>query len=99
VAKVETLLADAVAKGAAIACGGDRHARGVTFFEPTVVTENTSETVLAREEIFGPVAPLYCFETEQQAIRMANATEYGQRISTRATAHAVGARWKRWTTE
>jgi succinate-semialdehyde dehydrogenase / glutarate-semialdehyde dehydrogenase len=76
-AKVEQHLADAVAKGARIAHGGRRHALGGTFFEPTVVTEVTPAMRMAREETFGPIAPLFRFESEQDAIRMANDTEFG----------------------
>ncbi len=76
-AKVEEHIADAVAKGARIALGGKRHALGGTFFEPTILTNATSEMLLAREETFGPVAPLFRFQTEQQAIAMANDTEFG----------------------
>jgi succinate-semialdehyde dehydrogenase / glutarate-semialdehyde dehydrogenase len=76
-AKVEQHLADATAKGARIALGGKRHALGGTFFEPTVVTEVTPAMLIAREETFGPVAPLFRFESERDAIRMANDTEFG----------------------
>jgi succinate-semialdehyde dehydrogenase / glutarate-semialdehyde dehydrogenase len=76
-AKVEQHLADAVAKGARIALGGHRHALGGTFFEPTVVTEVTPAMLIAREETFGPIAPLFRFESEGDAIRMANDTEFG----------------------
>ena len=76
-AKVEQHLADAVAKGARIALGGRRHALGGTFFEPTVVTEVTPAMLVAREETFGPIAPLFRFESESDAIRMANDTEFG----------------------
>jgi succinate-semialdehyde dehydrogenase/glutarate-semialdehyde dehydrogenase len=76
-AKVEQHLADALAKGARIAHGGRRHALGGTFFEPTVVTEVTPAMLIAREETFGPVAPLFRFESEADAIRMANDTEFG----------------------
>jgi len=76
-AKVEQHLADAVAKGARIAHGGKRHALGGTFFEPTVVTEVTPAMRMAREETFGPIAPLFRFESEGDAIRMANDTEFG----------------------
>jgi succinate-semialdehyde dehydrogenase / glutarate-semialdehyde dehydrogenase len=75
--KVEQHLADATAKGARVALGGKRHALGGTFFEPTVVTEVTPRMLMAREETFGPIAPLFRFETEQDAIRMANDTEFG----------------------
>jgi succinate-semialdehyde dehydrogenase / glutarate-semialdehyde dehydrogenase len=76
-AKVEQHIADALSKGARVALGGRRHALGGTFFEPTVVTEVTPAMRIAREETFGPVAPLFRFETEQDAIRMANDTEFG----------------------
>jgi succinate-semialdehyde dehydrogenase/glutarate-semialdehyde dehydrogenase len=77
VAKVEEHIADAVAKGARIALGGKRHALGGTFFEPTIVTHVTPEMLVAREETFGPIAPVFSFRTEQDAIRMANDTEFG----------------------
>ena len=77
VAKVEALLADAMAKGARVLTGGKRHVRGGTFFEPTVLAGVTAEMRCAREEIFGPVAPLLRFEHEAEAIALANATEYG----------------------
>lgn len=75
--KVEALIADAVAQGATVLCGGQRHALGGTFFEPTILTGVAPGMRLAREEIFGPVAPLFRFETEAEAVAMANATEYG----------------------
>ena len=77
VAKVEELLADATDKGARIVCGGKPHALGRTFFEPTIVADVTPDMRMAREEIFGPVAPLFRFKTEEDAIRMANDTEFG----------------------
>jgi succinate-semialdehyde dehydrogenase / glutarate-semialdehyde dehydrogenase len=77
VAKVEEHIADAVAKGARVACGGRRHALGGTFFQPTVLTEVTPRMMVAREETFGPVAPLFRFDSEEDAIRMANDTEFG----------------------
>ena len=76
-AKVEEHIADAVAKGAQIAHGGKRHALGGTFFQPTIVTDVTNAMLMAREETFGPVAPLFRFDTEAQAIQMANDTEFG----------------------
>ena len=76
-AKVEEHISDAVTKGAKVAFGGKRHALGGTFFEPTVLTGVTSQMAVAREETFGPVAPLFRFETEAEAIRMANDTEFG----------------------
>ena len=76
-AKVEKHIADAIAKGAVIGCGGKRHALGGNFFEPTVLCQVTPNMLVAREETFGPVAPLFRFTTEAQAIQMANDTEYG----------------------
>src|SRR6202789_1097857 len=75
--KVEEHIADAVGKGAQIAYGGKRHALGGTFYQPTIVTNVTSNMLMAREETFGPVAPLFRFETEADAVRMANDTEFG----------------------
>ena len=77
VEKVERLLADAEAKGAKVVAGGKRDRLGHSFFEPTIVVDATAEMACAREEIFGPVATLFRFETEQDAIRLANDTEYG----------------------
>jgi len=76
-AKVEEHIEDALSKGAKVAFGGKRHALGGSFFEPTVLTGVTSSMAVAREETFGPVAPLFRFETEEEAIRMANDTEFG----------------------
>ena len=77
VLKVEALLDDALEKGAQLVCGGKRHALGGTFFEPTILTDVTPAMRVAREEIFGPVAPLFRFHTEEEAVRMANDTEFG----------------------
>ncbi|MCQ3934573.1 MAG: succinate-semialdehyde dehydrogenase (NADP(+)), partial [Gammaproteobacteria bacterium] len=77
VAKVEAHIADALAQGARILVGGRRHALGGSFFEPTVLTGATPAMRLAREETFGPVAPLFRFGTEAEAIRLANDTESG----------------------
>ncbi len=77
VKKVEGLIADACAQGAEIRCGGQRHILGENFFQPTVITEMNASMRMAKEEIFGPVAALYRFETEEEAIEMANATNYG----------------------
>ena len=76
-AKVEELVADAVGKGARVVCGGKAHALGQTFFEPTILAEVTPAMRVAREEIFGPVAPLFRFKDEAEAIAMANDTEFG----------------------
>ncbi|MDP1526975.1 MAG: NAD-dependent succinate-semialdehyde dehydrogenase [Rhodocyclaceae bacterium] len=75
--KVEAHVADAVAQGARILTGGKRHALGGTFFEPTVLADVTPAMRCAREETFGPVAPLFKFHDEAEAIALANATEYG----------------------
>src|ERR1700720_3149763 len=77
VSKVEEHIADALAKGATVLLGGKRHALGGSFFEPTILTDVTPKMLVAREETFGPVAPLFKFETEAQAIAMANDTEFG----------------------
>jgi succinate-semialdehyde dehydrogenase/glutarate-semialdehyde dehydrogenase len=77
VGKVQEMLADAVDKGARVLCGGKPHALGHTFFEPTIVADVTPEMRMAREEIFGPVAPLFRFKDEADAVRMANDTEFG----------------------
>ncbi|MFO0585097.1 MAG: NADP-dependent succinate-semialdehyde dehydrogenase [Anaeromyxobacter sp.] len=77
VKKVEEHIADAVAKGAKVVTGGQRHALGGTFFQPTVITGATKEMMVSHEETFGPLAPLYRFETEEEAIRLANDTEFG----------------------
>ena len=75
--KVEEHIADALARGATLVLGGKRHALGGTFFEPTILTNVTSAMKVAREETFGPVAPIFRFDTEADAIRMANDTEFG----------------------
>ena len=75
--KVEAHVADAVGKGARVLCGGARHERGGNFYQPTVLADVTTAMKVAREETFGPVAPLFRFETEAQAIALANDTEFG----------------------
>ncbi|HIC65890.1 MAG TPA: NAD-dependent succinate-semialdehyde dehydrogenase, partial [Paracoccus sp.] len=77
VAKVEEHIADATAQGASVASGGHRHALGGTFFEPTVLTGVTQSMAIAREETFGPVAPLFRFETDDEVIALSNDTEFG----------------------
>lgn len=77
VIKVESVIADAISNGAKIAIGGKRHALGGTFFEPTVLTDVTRDMLISHEEIFGPVAPLIRFKTEEEAIEIANSVEYG----------------------
>ncbi len=76
-AKVESHVADALAQGARLLCGGQRHPRGGNFFQPTVLADVTPSMRVAREETFGPLAPLFRFETEAEAIAMANDTEFG----------------------
>jgi succinate-semialdehyde dehydrogenase / glutarate-semialdehyde dehydrogenase len=77
VEKVESHIADAVARGARVLVGGHRHALGGRFFEPTILTGATPAMALAREETFGPVAPIFRFSTEAEAIALANDTEFG----------------------
>jgi succinate-semialdehyde dehydrogenase/glutarate-semialdehyde dehydrogenase len=77
VQKVEEHIADAVKKGARIIAGGKRHALGGTFFEPTILADVTTKMAVAKEETFGPVAPLFRFKTDEEAVRMANDTEFG----------------------
>jgi succinate-semialdehyde dehydrogenase/glutarate-semialdehyde dehydrogenase len=77
VEKVEHLLKDATAHGAKITLGGKRHKLGGTFFEPTVVTDVTPDMEIAQTEIFGPVATLFRFKDEVEAIRIANDTPFG----------------------
>jgi succinate-semialdehyde dehydrogenase/glutarate-semialdehyde dehydrogenase len=76
-AKVEEHVADAIGKGATVVTGGRRHALGGRFYEPTVLTGVTPSMAVAREETFGPVAPLFRFKTDDEAIAMANDTEFG----------------------
>ncbi|MBO6541225.1 MAG: NAD-dependent succinate-semialdehyde dehydrogenase [Rhizobiaceae bacterium] len=77
VEKVEELVADATQNGGKIVAGGKRHALGGSFFEPTVIADATPKMKFMKEEIFGPVAPVFRFETEEEAIALANDTEYG----------------------
>jgi succinate-semialdehyde dehydrogenase/glutarate-semialdehyde dehydrogenase len=77
VLKVEEHIADAVKKGARIIAGGKRHQLGGTFFEPTILADVTPAMAVAREETFGPVAPLFRFKTDDEAIKMSNDTEFG----------------------
>ena len=77
VEKVEEHIADAVKKGAKVVAGGKRHALGHSFFEPTILVNVTTDMAVTREETFGPVAPLFRFKTEEEAIAMANDTEFG----------------------
>jgi succinate-semialdehyde dehydrogenase/glutarate-semialdehyde dehydrogenase len=77
VEKVESHIRDAQSKGAKILVGGHRHALGGRFFEPTILTDVTPQMSVAREETFGPVAPLFRFKTEADAVALANDTEFG----------------------
>ncbi len=76
-AKVESHVADAVSKGARVLCGGAAHERGGNFYQPTVLADVTTNMRVAREETFGPVAPLFRFETDEEVVQMANDTEFG----------------------
>jgi succinate-semialdehyde dehydrogenase/glutarate-semialdehyde dehydrogenase len=75
--KVEELMADATSKGARVVEGGKSHELGGLFYQPTVVSGVTAEMAFAREEIFGPVAPVFQFSTEEEVVRLANDTEFG----------------------
>lgn len=77
VLKVEQHIADALAKGARLLAGGKRHALGHSFFEPTVLADVTADMMVAREETFGPMAPLFRFKTDEEAVALANDTEFG----------------------
>jgi succinate-semialdehyde dehydrogenase/glutarate-semialdehyde dehydrogenase len=77
IAKVEEHIADATSKGARIIAGGKRHSLGGSFFEPTILADVTPKMAVAKEETFGPVAPLFRFKTEAEAVQMANDTEFG----------------------
>jgi succinate-semialdehyde dehydrogenase/glutarate-semialdehyde dehydrogenase len=74
VEKVEAHIADTVKKGAKVVTGGKRTAQGGSFFAPTVLTDVTADMVITKEETFGPVAPLYRFKTEDEAVKMASDT-------------------------
>jgi succinate-semialdehyde dehydrogenase / glutarate-semialdehyde dehydrogenase len=92
VEKVEDHIQDAVAKGGRVLLGGKRHALGQTFFEPTVLSEVTSQMKVAREETFGPLAPLFRFESDEEGIRMANETEFG--LASYFYSRDVGRAWR-----
>jgi succinate-semialdehyde dehydrogenase/glutarate-semialdehyde dehydrogenase len=77
VAKVEEHIADAISKGAKVLAGGKPHALGGSFFEPTVLGDVTPDMLVARDETFGPLAPIFRFKSEAEAIAMANDTEFG----------------------
>ncbi|QGZ58195.1 NAD-dependent succinate-semialdehyde dehydrogenase [Paraburkholderia acidiphila] len=90
--KVEAHVSDAVEKGGAIVCGGHAHALGGTFYEPTVITGAHGGMMLANEETFGPVAAVFRFETEEEAIQAANDTEFG--LSAYFYARDIGRVWR-----
>lgn len=92
VVKVQEHIADAVSMGAEILVGGKRHALGGLFFEPTVLVNVDSRMKITRQETFGPVAPLYKFSTEDEAVRMANDTEFG--LAAYFYARDVGRTWR-----
>ena len=92
VEKVEDHIQDAVGGGAAVVTGGKRHRLGGTFFEPTVLTGVTPAMKVAREETFGPLAPLFRFESDDEAVRMANATEFG--LAAYFYARDIGRIWR-----
>ncbi len=77
VEKIQEHIQDAVSKGAKIVLGGKRHALGHTFFEPTVLADVTADMIVAKDETFGPLAPVFKFSSEEEAIRLANDTEFG----------------------
>lgn len=77
VAKVEEHIADALARGGKLLLGGKRHALGHSFFEPTIITDLPNDALAAREETFGPLAPLFKFNTEAEVVALANASEFG----------------------
>ena len=77
IAKVEAQIEDAIAKGARLGCGGKRMAGPGFFFEPTVLLEAAPDMLIAREETFGPVAPLFRFREEAEAVALANDTPFG----------------------
>ena len=91
-AKVEEHISDAVKKGARIIAGGKRHALGGTFFEPTILADVTPAMAVAKEETFGPVAPLFRFKTDDEAIKMSNDTEFG--LAAYFFSRDIGRIWK-----
>ena len=91
-AKVENHVADALSKGAKVACGGKPHALGGTFYEPTILTNVSDDSIIATEETFGPVAALFRFKDEAEAIQRANATEFG--LSAYFYSRDIGRVWR-----
>jgi len=92
VQKVESHIADATAKGAEVLLGGHRHELGQTFFEPTILTGVTQDMKVAKEETFGPMAPIFKFSGEQEVIDMANDTEFG--LAAYLCARDIGRIWR-----
>ena len=92
VEKVEAHLADALEKGARLVTGGQRHALGGTFYEPTIIADATQDMQVTREETFGPLAPVIRFETEEEAISLANDTEFG--LAAYFYARDIGRIWR-----
>ncbi len=92
VAKVEEHVADALAKGGRLLLGGHRHALGHSFFEPTVIADVTRDMIVAGEETFGPLAPLFRFKTEEEAVALANDTEFG--LAAYFYARDIGRIWR-----
>ena len=92
IAKVQSHIADATSKGAQVKIGGQRSSLGGTFFEPTVLTEVTQDMKVAKEETFGPLAPLFRFKTEAEAVAMANDTEFG--LATYLFTQSTARQWR-----
>jgi succinate-semialdehyde dehydrogenase/glutarate-semialdehyde dehydrogenase len=92
VLKVEQHIADALSKGARLMTGGKRHALGHSFFQPTVLADVSATMQVAREETFGPLAPLFRFKTEEEVIALANDTEFG--LASYFYARDIGRVWR-----
>ncbi len=92
IAKVDALMKDAVAKGAKVLTGGAKHTAGDLFFQPTVLTEVTGQMAIVNEEIFGPVAALMRFETEAEAVQLANSTPFG--LAAYLFSQNIGRAWR-----
>lgn len=90
--KVDRLVHDAIAQGAQLLCGGHRHSAGAQFYAPTVLTDVTPSMAVAREEIFGPVAPIMAFDTEAEAVDLANQTSSG--LAAYFYARDIGRVWR-----
>ncbi|MEJ2118989.1 MAG: aldehyde dehydrogenase family protein, partial [Alphaproteobacteria bacterium] len=90
--KVQAHVSDALTKGAKVVTGGKPHALGGTFYEPTVITGATTDMLCAHEETFGPVAPLFRFKTEEEALAIANSTQYG--LASYFYARDIGRVWR-----